>query len=63
MEEYGDEVFARMEGGAHLYVCGLKGMMPGLLGMLEGVAGSKGLVWADTLRRWKESGQWHVEVY
>jgi ferredoxin--NADP+ reductase len=46
-----------------MYFCGLKGMMPGILTMLQGVAEKKGLVWADTLKHWKEEGQWHVEVY
>lgn len=63
VEEYADEVFERMTKGAHIYFCGLKGMMPGILEMLESVAAKKGLVWADTLKHWKESGQWHVEVY
>lgn len=39
------------------------GMMPGILEMLENVAKSKGIVWADKLHHWKEEGQWHVEVY
>ncbi len=63
VEEYADEVFARMEKGAHIYFCGLKGMMPGILEMFEGVCAKKGLVWKDVLTHWKESGQWHVEVY
>lgn len=63
VEEYADEVFERMNKGAHMYFCGLKGMMPGILEMLEGVCQKKGLVWADTLKHWKEAGQWHVEVY
>merc|ERR1711918_190432 len=28
--EYADEVFTRMDNGAHMYFCGLKGMMPGI---------------------------------
>ena len=28
--EYSDEVFDRMDKGAHIYFCGLKGMMPGI---------------------------------
>lgn len=63
VEEHADELFDRMTKGAHIYFCGLKGMMPGILKMLEGVATAKGLVWADVLKRWKEAGQWHVEVY
>jgi ferredoxin--NADP+ reductase len=63
VEEYADEVFAKLDAGAHMYFCGLKGMMPGILTMLEGVATEKGLVWKDKLKEWKEKGQWHVEVY
>ena len=29
VEEYSDEIFTRMDKGAHMYFCGLKGMMPG----------------------------------
>merc|ERR1719247_3341939 len=61
--EYADEVFTRMDNGAHMYFCGLKGMMPGILDMLEGVSKEKGLVWEDKLKEWKTKGQWHVEVY
>jgi len=63
VEEYSDEVFDRMEKGAHLYFCGLKGMMPGILAMMEGVCVKKGIDWKDKLKHWKEEGQWHVEVY
>lgn len=30
MEEYSDEVFDLLDNGAHIYFCGLKGMMPGI---------------------------------
>jgi len=63
MEEYADEIFERLSKGAHIYFCGLKGMMPGILEMLEGVATKKNIVWADQIKHWKEEGQWHVEVY
>jgi ferredoxin--NADP+ reductase len=63
VKEYADEVFNRMDKGAHIYFCGLKGMMPGITEMLEGVSKSKGLEWADVQKKWKSNGQWHVEVY
>merc|ERR1712134_223579 len=63
VEEYADEIFAKLDAGAHIYFCGLKGMMPGILTMLDGVATAKGLVWKDKLKEFKENGQWHVEVY
>jgi len=63
VEEYSEELFAKMDSGAHMYFCGLKGMMPGILTMLEKVATEKGLVWTDVLAGWKKNKQWHVEVY
>ena len=42
MEEYADEIFERLENGAVMYFCGLKGMMPGITEMLEGVCTKKG---------------------
>lgn len=63
VEEYSDEIFNRMDSGAHIYFCGLKGMMPGILEMFEAVCATKGITWADKLKHWKEAGQWHVEVY
>ena len=63
MEEYADEIFSRLDKGAHIYFCGLKGMMPGILEMLEGVCTKKGIDWSEKLKHWKEEGQWHVEVY
>jgi ferredoxin--NADP+ reductase len=63
VEEYADEIFAKLEGGAHMYFCGLKGMMPGITDMLERVATSKGMTWSEKLEQFKKNGQWHVEVY
>merc|ERR1712216_1108853 len=50
--EYADEVFTKMDNGAHMYFCGLKGMMPGITDMLEKVSTEKGLVWEDKLKEW-----------
>jgi len=63
VEEYGKEVFELMNLGAHIYFCGLKGMMPGVLGAMESVAKSQGVSWEETLEKWKKNKQWHVEVY
>lgn len=38
VEEYADEVFERMNKGAHMYFCGLKGMMPGKQNEYSGIA-------------------------
>eukprot|EP00978_Attheya_sp_CCMP212_P047213 scaffold421267_cov60-Attheya_sp.AAC.3 len=57
------EVFERLDGGANICFCGLKGMMPNILMTFEDVATSQGIVWADTLKELKANHQWHVEVY
>jgi ferredoxin--NADP+ reductase len=63
VEEYSDEIFDRLEKGAHIYFCGLKGMMPGIQDMLKKVAASKGLDYDEFTKKLKKNGQWHVEVY
>ena len=63
LKENADELFSKLEAGAHIYFCGLKGMMPGILDALEEVATSKGLDWKTTLTKYKSNKQWHVEVY
>merc|ERR1712022_26352 len=57
MEEYADELFDRIDKGAHIYFCGLKGMLPGISGMLERVATDKGLNWEEKLKELKKAGQ------
>jgi len=63
VEEYADEIFARLDNGAHIYFCGLKGMMPGIQEMLQKVAETKGLDYDEFTKKLKKNGQWHVEVY
>lgn len=63
MEEYADEVFDKLDNGAHIYFCGLKGMMPGIQDMLKGVAEKKDLDYDEWLKGLKKAKQWHVEVY
>jgi ferredoxin--NADP+ reductase len=63
LRENSSELFARLEAGAVIYFCGLKGMMPGILEALEEVATQKGLDWKDTLKKYQQNKQWHVEVY
>lgn len=63
VEEYADEIFDLMKNGAHMYFCGLKGMMPGILEMLERVATEKGLNWSEFYEGLKHNNQIHVEVY
>ena len=35
MAEHAEELFERLDKGAHIYFCGLKGMMPGILATLQ----------------------------
>lgn len=59
----GKELFDRLNNGAHIYFCGLKGMMPPILDTLEGVAKQQGVDWSTKLNELKKNNQWHVEVY
>merc|ERR1719482_1538333 len=63
LAESAEELFDRLDKGAHIYFCGLKGMMPGIIETLESVAQSKGVDWPTKLETLKKAGQWHVEVY
>ena len=59
----GKELFHRLDAGAHVYFCGLKGMMPPILDTLEDVAKQQGVDWSAKLSELKKNNQWHVEVY
>ena len=63
VEEYADDIFNRLSNGAHIYFCGLKGMMPGIQDMLKSVCESKKIDYEEYIAGLKKNGQWHVEVY
>jgi len=63
LKQNSEELFQKLENGAVIYFCGLKGMMPGILDALEEVATSKGIDWAASLKKYQKNHQWHVEVY
>jgi len=63
LAQQADQLLERLQGGANIYFCGLKGMMPGILEALEDVCEEKGLNFADKLKEWQGNHQWHVEVY
>ncbi|XP_047066450.1 ferredoxin--NADP reductase, embryo isozyme, chloroplastic [Lolium rigidum] len=63
IEEYSDEIFKLLDSGAHIYFCGLKGMMPGIQDTLKRVAEQRGESWDQKLSQLKKNKQWHVEVY
>lgn len=61
--EYSSELFELLDKGAHIYFCGLRGMMPGIQDTLKRVAEEQGIVWETKLSQLKKNKQWHVEVY
>jgi len=63
VEEYADEVFNKMNNGAIMYFCGLKGMMPGIDDMFKAVCDKKGIDYKEWVGGLKKNKQWHVEVY
>eukprot|EP00563_Minutocellus_polymorphus_P001037 CAMPEP_0181038902 /NCGR_PEP_ID=MMETSP1070-20121207/10177_1 /TAXON_ID=265543 /ORGANISM="Minutocellus polymorphus, Strain NH13" /LENGTH=420 /DNA_ID=CAMNT_0023116705 /DNA_START=24 /DNA_END=1286 /DNA_ORIENTATION=+ len=63
VEEYADEIFNKLDSGAHIYFCGLKGMMPGIQDMLAEVCKGKDIDYGEWLKGLKKNKQWHVEVY
>lgn len=63
IEEYSEELFKMLDEGAHIYFCGLRGMMPGIQETLKRVAESRGESWETKLAALKKNKQWHVEVY
>lgn len=63
LAERANELFQRLDAGAVIYFCGLKGMMPGILEALAIVAEQRGTDWSAKLSELKSNHQWHVEVY
>jgi len=63
MAESAEEIFTALDNGAHIYFCGLKGMMPGIQDMLETTCKAKGIDYDAWLKGLRAKNQWHVEVY
>ena len=61
IEEYAEEVFDLLKNGAHIYFCGLKGMLPGILDMLERVAKEGDRALRETRERWRPKIRVHEE--
>jgi ferredoxin--NADP+ reductase len=47
----------------HTYICGLRGMEPGIEEALGAEAAKEGIVWKDYVRAMKKEERWHVETY
>ena len=63
LTERADELFERLAGGAHLYLCGLKGMQPGIEAALEAAAVARGLDFKTWIKALRKEKRYHVEVY
>lgn len=62
--EHADEIFAMIENPkTHVYMCGLKGMEPGIDEAMSAAAEAKGINWAELRPQLKKAERWHVETY
>ena len=62
--ESANELFNMIEDDkTHIYLCGLKGMEPGIDEAMTKAAQEKGLNWAELRPQLKKAGRWHVETY
>ena len=62
--EYADEIFSLINLDAtHLYMCGLRGMEPGIDEAMTTTAAARGLDWKTLRPQLKKAGRWHVETY
>ena len=62
--EHADEIFAMIENPkTHVYMCGLKGMEPGIDEAMTTAAAAKGLNWSELRPALKKAERWHVETY
>ena len=62
--ESADELFNMIEDEkTHIYLCGLKGMEPGIDEAMTKAAEAKGLDWSELRPQLKKAGRWHVETY
>jgi ferredoxin--NADP+ reductase len=62
--ENGEEIFAWIEDPrTHVYMCGLRGMEPGIDEAMTRAAEAKGLNWSELRPQLKKAERWHVETY
>ena len=62
--EHADEIFSLIEDSrTHVYMCGLRGMEPGIDEAMTTAAAAKGLDWSELRPRLKKADRWHVETY
>ena len=64
VSENADEIFSWIENPkTHVYMCGLRGMEPGIDEAMTAAAAAKGLNWAELRPQLKKAERWHVETY
>ena len=62
--EHAEEIFAMIEDPkTHVYMCGLRGMEPGIDEAMTAAAAAKGLNWSELRPQLKKADRWHVETY
>ena len=62
--EHADEIFSMIENPkTHVYMCGLRGMEPGIDEAMSAAAAAKGLDWSELRPQLKKADRWHVETY
>ncbi|MFM7087094.1 MAG: FAD-binding oxidoreductase [Cyanobium sp.] len=62
--ENAEEIFSWIENPkTHVYMCGLRGMEPGIDEAMTAAAAAKGLDWATLRPQLKKAERWHVETY
>jgi len=62
--EHADEIFGLIENSkTHVYMCGLRGMEPGIDEAMTAAAAAKGLDWSELRPQLKKAERWHVETY
>ncbi|NQV09777.1 MAG: ferredoxin-NADP reductase [Cyanobacteria bacterium] len=62
--EHGEEIFNLIEDPkTHVYMCGLRGMEPGIDEAMTTAATAKGIDWSALRPQLKKADRWHVETY
>ena len=64
VSENAEEIFTWIENPkTHVYMCGLRGMEPGIDEAMTAAAAAKGLNWSELRPALKKAERWHVETY
>ena len=62
--EHADEIFTMIEDPkTYIYLCGLRGMEPGIDEAMTAAAAAKGIDWSELRPKLKKAHRWNVETY